>query len=325
VKFIVITTINAPSSAVVAFSQLPDWRLIVVADRKTPAGWECPNTTYLSVERQAQLGYPLLESLPFDHYARKMVGYVYALRAGAETIAESDDDNLPKAGWGFPDFEGRYETSASQLGFVNVYRSFTNAHVWPRGLPLRRINDAQARVTQTRIQPSKVGIWQGLADGDPDVDAIYRLIDNRPVVFEERPPLVLGAQTVCPFNSQNTAFSRAAFPLLYLPATVSFRFTDILRGLVAQPLLWATGTGSLGFTSASVLQERNPHDYLRDFESEIPCYLHAETVVEVVSSKISADNGLLDNLFQAYEALLDKALVTSAELPLLERWLREFR
>ena len=33
--------------------------------------------------------------------------------------------------------------------------------------------------------PSRVGVWQGLADGDPDVDAIYRLTVGEPLVCPE--------------------------------------------------------------------------------------------------------------------------------------------
>ncbi len=35
------------------------------------------------------------EILPHDHYARKNMGYLYAIRAGYSVIVESDDDNIP--------------------------------------------------------------------------------------------------------------------------------------------------------------------------------------------------------------------------------------
>ena len=72
-------------------------------------------------------------------------------------------------------------------------------------------------------------------------------------------------------------FRKEFFPLLYLPSFVTFRFTDILRGFVAQPILWKAGF-NLGFTEATVFQERNAHNYVRDFESEIPMYLHTEKI-----------------------------------------------
>jgi hypothetical protein len=179
-------------------------------------------------------------------------------------------------------------------------------------------------VAATEQKTVKVGVWQGLADGDPDVDAIYRLTDNRPCYFRERDPLVLGRGTFAPFNSQNTLFFQELFPLLYLPAHVTFRFTDILRGLVAQPIMWEAGY-QLGFTSATVVQERNPHDYLKDFESEIPCYLLAQKVVDVVSASVRKSVGISDNLFNAYEALLKKDIVRAEELGVLTAWLEDIR
>ena len=60
--------------------------------------------------------------------------------------------------------------------------------------------------------------------------------------------MVLGTGTMSPFNTQNTLIRKELFALLYLPTYVTFRFTDILRGLVAQPIMWAAGY-ALGFTA----------------------------------------------------------------------------
>ena len=89
-----------------------------------------------------------------------------------------------------------------------------------------------------------------------------------------------------------------AFALLYLPAHVTFRFTDILRGLVAQPILWAAGY-QLGFTRATVVQERNPHELLEDFESESPGYLRVEKIVDI-EVPLVADVGIGTNWAAAH-------------------------
>jgi hypothetical protein len=325
-KSIVITTIFSPTAAVRKFAALKDWRLVVVGDRKTPPDWSCGTAYFLSAEVQEEQGFKLNRVLPWNHYCRKMVGYLEAIRLGAECIVDTDDDNLPKPSWNFPEAEGRFETTQESEGFINVYKAFTDLPIWPRGFPLERVAQSRARTVapagkQRRV---KVGVWQGLADGDPDVDAIYRLTDNSPCYFRERDPLVLGRGTLCPFNSQNTLFFRELFPLLYLPAHVTFRFTDILRGLVAQPIMWEAGY-HLGFTSATVVQERNAHDYLKDFESEIPCYLLAQKVVNIVSGAVRAGAGVWDNLFDAYLALLRHRIVKAEEIPVLTAWLEDIR
>lgn len=321
---IVITTIFPPTAAARKFSQLPGWHLVVAGDRKTPEDWAVPGSTFLSASDQQASGYRIGALLPWNHYCRKMIAYVHAIKRGAEVIVDSDDDNVPKADWAVPAFDGEFQTSADGLGFMNVYKLYTDMHIWPRGFPLELINTDQPRLDRKKLRPaqSRVGIWQGLADGDPDVDAIYRLTDNTPCHFRKGPPVVLGEGTICPFNSQNTAYRRELFPLLYLPAHVTFRFTDIVRGLVAQPILWAAGF-RLGFTDATVVQERNPHDYMKDFQLEIPCYLHVATVLEAVKRVIDPAAAMTDNLHRAYRELVRIGIVPGEEMPLLEAWLKD--
>lgn len=280
--------------------------------------------TYLSVGKQQELGFRLDERLPFNHYGRKMMGYLYAIQSGADLIVDTDDDNIPYEGWGFPALEGDYLTSKSDLGFINIYKTFTDQHIWPRGFPLDLITSAEHELAgdSLSLQAATVGIWQGLADGDPDVDAIYRLTINKECYFNDHAPVVLEKGTICPFNSQNTAIRRELFPLLYMPAYVTFRFTDILRGLVAQPIMWAHGY-RLGFTKATVVQERNPHDYMKDFESEIPCYLHPNQVIEIVRDQVSPANSVAENLRLAYAGLYKVGIVAQDELDLLNLWLQD--
>jgi hypothetical protein len=322
--YVVITSIFAPTKAVAKIATMPAYQLVVAGDKKSPVDWQADQVKYLSVVDQENQGFRLSEKLPFNHYGRKMMGYLHAIQAGAQVIVDTDDDNIPYDGWQFPSFEGIYETSPIGKGFVNIYKNFTSHHVWPRGYPLDLILDDNHNLKSAELTQSdaKIGIWQGLADSDPDVDAIYRLIDNTEIFFDKRAPIVLAEGTLCPFNSQNTAVRRELFALLYLPAYVTFRFTDILRGLVAQPILWAHGY-RLGFTEATVLQERNPHDYVKDFESEIPCYLTPNRVIAAVQRAIDPANMVGENLRLAYAELAKEDIVTPQELELLDLWLAD--
>jgi hypothetical protein len=119
-KFIVITSIFNPTEAIEAFSSLEDYHLVVVGDKKTPAGWHHKNCTYLNVEDQLAISSSLANAIPFNHYGRKMMGYVYAIRQGAEVIIDTDDDNIPYPGWDFPSFEGKFTVSSPGLGWVNI-------------------------------------------------------------------------------------------------------------------------------------------------------------------------------------------------------------
>jgi hypothetical protein len=318
-KYIVITSIFPPTEAIEKFAKLKDWKVILVGDKKTAPDWSFPGVTYLSPEGQQKVSSEFSELLPWNSYTRKNIGYLHAISQGARVIYESDDDNIPLENWvNEPEFEIDAEL-ISDASFVNIYSYFTDKKVWPRGIPLRYVLDAET----PKVGPAKnlkVGVWQYLADEDPDVDAIYRLTVNEPIYFNWRDPLVLDRGACCPFNSQNTYFRQDVFPLLYLPSTVTFRFTDILRGLVAQPILWAAGY-YLGFAGATVLQKRNPHDYLKDFESEIPCYLSAEKVVQIAMDSVSSDRSIPENMVSVYRALCDKGIVSEKELKILGCWL----
>ena len=321
-KFIVITSIFSPTEAIEKFSKLDDWRIIVVADKKTDPNWVYPNVEFVSVSEQEKMISPLVNSLPWNSYTRKNIGYALAISRGATVIYDTDDDNIPMENWiSNPSFLGEYEV-VKRPSFVNIYSFFSTKHVWPRGLPLQYIlNNESSGVTEKEL--TDIGIFQFLADEDPDVDAIYRLTNNTPIYFNKRNPLTLDKGVCCPFNSQNTYFRSEVFPLLYLPITVTFRFTDILRGLVAQPILWAAGY-RLGFGEATVIQKRNPHDYLKDFESEIPGYLFAEKIVMIVSEQVSPDRSITENLVLVYQALEKEQIVGALEMKVLNLWLQLF-
>lgn len=94
-KTIVITSIFAPAPSVKKWTLLKDWNVIVAGDKKTPSNWSCDKVIYLSVEDQAALDFRIARLLPWNHYSRKLLGYLVAIQKGAELIVDSDDDNMP--------------------------------------------------------------------------------------------------------------------------------------------------------------------------------------------------------------------------------------
>ena len=279
-KVAVITTINHPTETVERLSLLSDWDVVVVGDKKTPEDWSYKKVHYLSPRKQEELGYSTFHNLPWNHYSRKMLGYLYAIKNGASVVADIDDDNFPYDNWGNNLVWNESREILSSGNFLNVYKLFLEEDelIWPRGYPLELINRDE-KITK-RTENAKVGVWQYLADGSPDVDAIYRLVFDKEIFFSKKPSIVLNKGTACPFNSQNTFFSKEMFPLMFLPPYVSFRFTDILRGLVAQPIMWASDY-YLGFAHATVVQKRNPHDYIEDFKLEVPVYQNVRNVLRL--------------------------------------------
>lgn len=321
-KVIVITSIFDPTEAVNAFSLMPDYQVIVVGDKKTPTDWQHINVDYISVQQQENSDFNLAKVLPYNHYCRKMIGYLKAIQSGAEYIVDTDDDNIPKSNWNFPEFDQIFEHISGIKGFVNIYQLYTKQKIWPRGLPLNLISTQFELEKHLSRKECKIGIWQGLADINPDVDAVYRLTDDRTCRFDERQPFVLDKGTISPFNTQNTIIRKELFALIYLPTYVTFRFTDILRGLIAQPIMWMYDY-HLGFTNATVVQKRNPHDYMKDFISEIPMYQYCESIIDYVSGSISLSESIESNLFNSYKSLLKAKIVCNKEMLTLEAWLKD--
>jgi hypothetical protein len=163
-----------------------------------------------------------------------------------------------------------------------------------------------------------------LADENPDVDAIYRLILPLPISFDRKLRMALGADAYCPFNSQNTIFYREAFPLLYLPAYCSFRMTDIWRSFVAQRIAGANDWSVL-FREATVRQDRNDHSLMRDFEDEISGYTGNRKIMEVLSQVevVPGVENIPAAMRACYKALVDGGFVGAEELPLLDAFLED--
>ena len=302
---IIITTIHDRTEAINKFEAIAGWKTIVVGDKKTPDILGSQSLKFFSLAEQERSDFEVSCLLPLNHYCRKNVGYLQALRDGARTIYDTDDDNLPYSSWHVPPFTSSTAVRGAEQ-FLNVYRYFSEEELWPRGFPLDALKGSAGEAIDV-VADVPVGVWQAMADGDPDVDAIYRLVHGKGVNFEQRPPVHLDAGIYCPFNSQATAWSERALPFLYLPCTVSFRFTDILRGYVAQRLMWEQGL-HLGFTSATVYQERNEHDLMRNFADEVEMYLQTRRMVEILDG-LSLHGEPLRDQHDAYTALRDAGVV----------------
>jgi hypothetical protein len=315
-NFIVITTVNKITKGIVDFSKKSDWKLIIVGDIQGTHIESAANLKYLSIDDQINLDSPLVGNIPYNHYARKNIGYMYAIQNGANVIYDTDDDNLPYSFWKFEDFSCN-KNIITNVKFLNIYKYFTTMKIWPRGFPLDEIL-SQHNIGIRESVPVNIGVWQGLSDIEPDVDAIYRLTVNQQIRFDDKPSVYLDKGVYCPFNSQNTFWRRELFPLLYLPISTSFRFTDILRSYIAQRLMWEIPF-YVGFTKATVYQERNKHDFMNDFSQEIDCYMNIKNIVRILDT-INLGKNILDNLLIIYSEMINQKILKNEELKSLMTW-----
>lgn len=318
-KFIIITSINSINESIKKIIKLKDYQLVVVGDKKTPQ-YKNDNLVFLDIKSQKKLQFESLKTCPYNSYQRKNIGYLYAISNNAKIIAETDDDNYPLYNWGNVKFEEKQADVVLFPKICNIYSEYTNKKIWPRGFPLDHILKNE-RKKITNKKHVRVGIWQGLVNGDPDVDAIYRLTLGHKMKFSNNTSYVLAKNVYCPFNSQNTFWEKSFFPYLYLPVTVSFRVTDILRGYVAQRCLWEHNA-HLGFTGPTMFQDRNKHDFIEDFKSEIPCYVLANKIIDILDNMSLSDNPS-DNLIKIYTKLIDNGITKPKEMISLKGWLKD--
>ncbi len=230
---------------------------IVIPDRKTPRSladtvdqWRklglritCPD-----LDEQSQLvdRWRIGSLIPFDSDNRRNIGYLLALEQDVDVVISIDDDNLPTTDSYFlshgivglgsqPHIEVR-----SSSGWYNCCDLLATdpSRVYPRGLPYSARTPVEAELSEV-VQP--IAINAGLWLDDPDVDAITRLAVNPKSLRHEQSAVVLGRDTWCPVNSQNTALAARAVPAYYF-CRMGFsidgwpvdRFGDIFSGLFVQ-------------------------------------------------------------------------------------------
>jgi hypothetical protein len=328
---IVVTTIQEPTACMRVLARRAlayGMQWIVVGDRKGPTRFALSPAELLSIEQQKELPFRIARALPERHYARKNIGYLLAISRGCDCIYETDDDNAPTDAWHVRNLvtEAHRLSSRADVHWANVYEAYTSELIWPRGLPLGRARHRLWDDFEFRTEPVRAiaPIQQGLANGSPDVDAVWRLLLDHEITFKESPSILLPRGIWCPFNSQNTWWWKETFPLLYLPSYCSFRMTDIWRSFVAQRCLWELGY-ELEFHRADVEQMRNEHDLMRDFEQEVPGYLRNDEIRKILESCELAGgrSQLTHNLWDCYQALVSAEVMLPEELNLLEAWIED--
>lgn len=320
---LVITSIAAPNAVLRSFAsgcRNHGVDFILIGDKPSPLDFSLEGCDFWGLERQRTMPFQLASLLPERHYGRKNLGYLQAISSGAEVILESDDDNFPRPEFWEPRTRTHEATGVQGTGWINLYRYFSEEPIWPRGFPLEHLQDAVPELPG--VSARHCPVLQGLADENPDVDAIYRLVGKLPLDFQRREHAVaLGKGAWCPFNSQNTTWFKEAFQLLYLPSYCSFRMTDIWRSYVAVRICWENGWDVL-FHNATVWQERNAHNLMKDFADEIIGYQNNKAICERLQALVIKPGveHIPANMVACYKEFIAMGLVGAQEMPLLEAW-----
>ncbi len=324
--FCVIKTSNPPTAAIEAWEQRFGRHLIVVSGSSAPADWACGKADYYSIERQAKLPLESLAYIPEGHCARKNIGYLRAMVSAASSIFETDDDCAPMVRWNERPQRCEHVYRIGELGWCNVYANLMGPGWWPRGLPLNSILQAPLR-TEAMLANLDAPIQQGLTEGEPDVDAIWKLATVRyPAISVHQRSIALRENVWCPFSSQSTWWFPDAYELMYLPIGANYRMSDIWRSFIAQRCLWAMGK-SVVYHVPEVSKFCSTSEPMADFEAEIPGYLRNEALVELLGKLplTLAENATAKNMRACYTALADGGFLPKEELASVDAWLSDVR
>ena len=359
-RWAVLTTIFEPTEAVRRQVKLMNWCLVIVSDLKTPTeyitGWVAgegnDKVVFLTPEDQERLNWTMfVNAIPWKHFGRKNIGYLYAIAHGASVIWDFDDDNMLKfwisgaAPAGAPSLDATVSKVVSNKAAViealepkghnwptyNLYPTMGAPALpsWPRGLPLVDIKHPQcsnATVGSIEVETKSIAVLQSLADVEPDVDAIYRITMPMPRPFafkrtDETKPLMIPTGVLTPYNAQATIHFKSSFWALLLPVTVTGRVSDIWRSYFAQRLFWDCGL-QVGFTERPlVVHDRSEHSNLGDLDAERDLYMKSEHLVKFLGSWKGKTKTLVKRIEELWIALYEHQYIELEDVTLVQYWL----
>ncbi|KAM2437135.1 hypothetical protein EV1_014209 [Malus domestica] len=338
-KWVVVSVSDYPTDSLKKLVKLKGWQVLAIGNSKTPSDWSLKGAIFLSLEQQAQLGFRVLEYLPYDSYVRKSVGYLFAIQHGAKKIFDTDDrgevvgDDLSKHFDVELMGEGARQETILQYShenpnrtIVNPYIHFGQRSVWPRGLPLENVGELGHEEFYTEVFGGKQFIQQGISNGLPDVDSVFYFtrksgLEAFDIRFDDHAPKVALPQgTMVPVNSFNTIYHSSAFWGLMLPVSVSTMASDILRGYWGQRLLWEIG----GYV---VVYPPTVHRYDRiqayPFSEEKDLHVNVGRLITFLVSWRSGKHRLFEKILELSFAMAEEGFWTEKDLKFTAAWLHD--
>ncbi len=268
---IITTTIFSPSEALLKYVQKPGWNVIIIGDIKTPHDEyrdlekQYSHVLYLDPDDQRAKYPEVADLMGWNWPSRRSIAFLEAYSQGSEVIATIDDDNIPYESWGSDLCVGKeveVDCYDSSLPAFDPYTVTTHSHLWQRGFPIQWVHDRDAKYLGKK--KVKCLVQAALWDGDPDVDAVCRLVNKPNVKFLVKDKFSPIKTTI--FNSQNTFLHRDVLPY-YMMIPYVGRMDDIWGGILAQHLY--PGDCGVVFSPATVYQDRNDHDLVKDMQHEM--------------------------------------------------------
>ena len=320
---------------------LKDWEILIISMNETNDKiWHIFNLSdklvYLSIKDQLKLSYVILKYIPMNSYARKNIGYLFAIEHGAKEIFEIDDNIMIKnsdyINYIFnKTFYERITLCKNNKGeMINPYSYFGLNNIWPRGFRLNSLNKDYNNIyinlasSQINLKPL---IYQGLINGESDIDSFFFLTRTEKnsileIIFPKNYPLIYLPGNFIPINSKNTKYLYDIFPTLVLPAFLNERLADIFRGYIIQCYAWRyNGTTIYINSNAFNLKSKSLNDF---YLSDKDLYYKLENFLKILDKeKDYKTNNPINFLLYLISKMISNEIFSKKELKVYKAFIKD--
>ena len=342
IKWIIMIAFNPPNPSIInLLEMLENWKIVVISNNeKIDEKWESVDFSdkviYLSLTNQINLGYKIMKFLNFNSsFARKNIGYLYAIQHGAKEIFEVDENIIIS---NIYDLNLNYKMDKICYGIrndssmINPYSHFkkNNINLWPRGFRLSDIGKDDKNKfyilnhTNLLLKPL---IYQGIVNGFPDVDSIFlqTKIFNKfqKINFIYNYPLVYLPGNYIPINSKNTKYLYDIFPFLLLPTTVNERISDIWRGYIMQYFAWRFDGCVIYYKSKNYIKKYSLFSH-HQFHKEKNLFFSIDKFLDVLNINSNLEfNNSIDLLYKIIKDLINNKLLGKNEIKIYKAFFED--
>ena len=301
---IVSTTIHGeqgylPFDRLAKSSSFSEVKFIISGDKKSPAFnanvFEC-DVEYLNVQDQGK--YKCSEPMGWNKIMRRNTALLRAIELKPDFILIIDDDNVPQDNY----FDVWYKTITNSIDKIAVPKDGQSTDCWhnylktsdadieiyPRGYPIefRHIDSTEVVAAKENIINKKIGLYQGISLGDPDIDAITRIVYPKSITDVKEIGYCCN-NVWSPYNTQNTMFAKELFPLAFVWPHCG-RYDDIYSSFSWQQFLFNNDM-YVYVGEAINTQDRGQRVIFKDFNDEVEGYNNAVNVWESIKAIKEAD------------------------------------
>ncbi|KAL3864857.1 hypothetical protein ACJMK2_006507 [Sinanodonta woodiana] len=286
-RWAVVCDSSYPTNAVRQIALNNKWFLVIVADIDsvsmnaylTALRIRGRRIVFLNVDDQYILFSDLTAAIPSRHIGRKNVGYLFAMQNGAELIWDFDYNNRGILDINITNTLNTIDVlqrcrGQHKLFNPYLYFSVNETCIWPRGFPLECVRDTSTspELCKGNISLENVGVFQSIANTEPDVDAMCRLTHEYPTMFEKNAyfSFYFGPSTlILPIQRARNIMDETGILYMALPTGVHSRVSDIWRSYITQLFFFTQKQGiNMIFSPPIIMQTCSDQSSLDDLQAE---------------------------------------------------------